>query len=377
MVDVEKLAREPIRKLSPCFHGGNLWRVSEKYGIPLSQVIDFSVSINPSDTPKKTLKTIRDHVRLINNYPPPEAAQLIEKLAKYAGARADNIIVGNGTTELIHTFAGVFLEKRQKALIPAPTFGEYKIAALKAGGQTVFLKCPVETGFELDLGKLANLISDDVRIVFLCNPNSPTGTLLKKGAVLDFIRKANDQNVLVFLDEAYFEFVEDGKRYSMAEYVKRLDNLFVLRSLTKFFGLPGLRIGFGVASPEMVELLKKGQVPWSVNSLAMFAAEVAIEDKAFIEKSRAYVFRSKKQLQRLLQEIPWIKVYASETNFFLCEIKKADLTSAQVKEALERKGILIRDCSNFEGLSDKFFRVAVKKPRENKKLVELLNSLYS
>jgi threonine-phosphate decarboxylase len=373
LVDVSKLAKEQIRKLSPCFHGGNLWRISEKYGIPLSQIIDFSVSINPLGTPEKAMKSIREHVRLVKNYPPPNAEQLIEKLAKYAGAKIDNIIVGNGTTEIIHTFVHVFLEKNQKTLIPAPTFGEYAVATLKAGGQPFFWKCDSETGFLLDLRKLADLISDDTKIVFLCNPNSPTGTLLKKSGVLDFIRKANDKNVLVFLDEAYFEFVEDEKRYSMTEYVEHFDNLFVLRSLTKFFGLSGLRIGFGVASPEMIELLRKGQVPWSVNTLAMFAAEAAVEDTAFIEKSRACTFRSKKQLQKLLQEIPWVKVYPSEANFFLCEIKKTNLTSAQVKDALERKGVLIRDCSNFEGLNNKFFRVAVKKSHENRKLVELLN----
>ena len=377
MVDISKLAKEQIRKLSPCFHGGNLWRVSEKYGVPLSQVIDFSVSINPLGTSEKATKSIREHIKLVTNYPPPNAEQLLEKLAKYAGAKKGNIIVGNGTTELIHTFVYVFLEKNQRTLIPAPTFGEYSVATLKADGQPIFLKCPPETGFLLDLKKLANLISDDVKIVFLCNPNSPTGTLLKKSSVLNFIRKANDRNVLVFLDEAYFEFVEDRKRYSMVEHVKRFNNLFVLRSLTKFFGLAGLRIGFGVASPEMIELLRKGQVPWGVNSLAMFAAEAAVEDRAFIEKSRAYTSRSKKQLERLLHELPWLKVYQSEANFFLCEIKKANLTSAQLKEALERKGVLIRDCSNFEGLNNKFFRVAVKTPRENKKLVELLSCLNS
>jgi threonine-phosphate decarboxylase len=348
--------------------------VSEKYGIPLSEVIDFSVSINPMGTSEKTMKSIREHIRLVKNYPPPNAETLIEKLAKYVGARTDNIIVGNGTTELIHTFVDVFLEKKQKTLIPAPTFGEYNVATLKAGGQPVFLKCNPDLGFLLDLNELTALISDDTKIVFLCNPNSPTGTLLKKDSVLNFVREANDRNVLVFLDEAYFEFVEDRKRYSMVDYVNRFNNLFVLRSLTKFFGLAGLRIGFGVASPEMVGLLRKGQVPWSVNSLAIFAAEAAVEDAAFIEKSRAFTFRSRKQLQRLLWEIRWLKVYPSEANFFLCEIKASNFTSTQLKEALERKGVLIRDCSNFEGLNNKFFRVAVKTPRENRKLVDLLNS---
>jgi len=374
VVNISKLAKEQIRKLSPCFHGGNIWRVSEKYHIPVEEVIDFSVSINPLGTSRKVMKSICDHVHLISNYPSPNAEPLNQKLAKYVGAESNNIIIGNGTTELIHTFTDVFLEKGKKTVMPAPTFGEYKVATLKNGGQPVFLKCSYETSFLIDLAKFADLLSGDTKIAFLCNPNSPTGTLLSKEAVISFVRLAAQKNVLVFLDEAYNEFVEDGKRYSMVDCVNHFDNLFVLRALTKFFGLAGLRIGFGVACPEMIELLKKAQVPWSVNSLAIFAADEVVEDSDFIDKSKAFTLRSKTQLWRLLQEIPWLKVYSSEANFFLCKINTPGLTSTLLKEMLERKGLLIRDCSNFEGLNDKFFRVAVKRPPENKKLIECLHS---
>jgi threonine-phosphate decarboxylase len=374
VVDISKLAKEQIRKLSPCFHGGNIWCVSEKYHIPLEEVIDFSVSINPLGTSKKVVKSICDNVHLVRNYPPPNAEPLIQKLARYVGAKSNNIVIGNGTTELIHTFTDVFLEKGKMTVMPAPTFGEYKVATLKNGGQPAFLKCSSETGFLIDLAKFAELLSGDTKIAFLCNPNSPTGTLLSKEAIVRFVSLAAKKNVLVFIDEAYNEFVEDGNLYSMVDCVNRFNNLFVLRALTKFFGLAGLRIGFGVACPEMIELLKKAQVPWTVNSLAMFAAEEAVEDTDFINKSKTFALRSKKQLQRLLQEIPWLKVYPSEANFFLCEIKAPNFTSTQLKETLEQKGLLIRDCSNFEGLNNKFFRVAVKRPQENKKLTECLRS---
>jgi len=181
----------------------------------------------------------------------------------------------------------------------------------------------------------------------------------------------------VFLDEDYVDFVDDNKRYSMAEYVKRYDNLFVLRSLTKFFGLAGLRIGFGIGSSDFVKTLKKAKMPWSVNSLAMFAAMEAVKDDDFIKKSRLLISRSKRQMQEMLQEIPWLKVYPSETNFFLIEITEGDLTSSQLKEGLARKGLLIRDCSDFDGLNNRFFRVSVNKPEENKKLIEHLKSFVN
>jgi len=181
--------------------------------------------------------------------------------------------------------------------------------------------------------------------------------------------------VLVFVDEDYIDFVDDGKRYSMAEYVDEYNNLFVLRSLTKFYGLAGLRIGFGIGNPELVKTLKNVQMPWSVNSLAMYATAEAVKDTDFIKNSRLLVSKSRKEMQKLLKNIPWLKVYPSETNFILNEIITKDLTSVQLAEGLAKKGFLIRDCEDFDGLNSKFFRVTVRRPEENKKLVEQITAL--
>jgi threonine-phosphate decarboxylase len=374
MVDISKLVKAPIKKLNPCFHGGNVWEISEKFEIPLNQVIDFSVPINPLGAPKKALQSIRQHLSTIKNYPDPEHEWLIETLSNYVGVESNNIIVGNGSTELIYLFTEVFVESGYEAVIPIPTFGEYKIATMRAGGRPLFLRCKPAKNFRLNFAKLEKAISKKTRIIFFCNPNSPTGILYEKDDVLRIIRLAAEKNVLMFIDEDYVDFVDDNKRYSMAEYVKRYDNLFVLRSLTKFFGLAGIRIGFGIGSPDVVGTLKKAKMPWSVNSLAMFAATEAVKDDDFIKDSRLLISRSKRQLQKMLQEIPWLRVYPSETNFFLIEITKGDLTSTQLKKRLARKGLLIRDCSDFDGLTNRFFRVSVNKPEENKKLIKHLKS---
>ena len=199
--------------------------------------------------------------------------------------------------------------------------------------------------------------------------------LYKKEDVLRIIRFAAERNVLVFLDEDYIDFVDDDKRYSMAEYVNEYNNLFVLRSLTKFFGLAGVRIGFGIGSPDLVTVLKNVIMPWSVNSLAMFATAVAIKDTEFIKKSRLLVSKSRKEMMDMFQSIPWLKVHPSETNFLLIEVIQGDLTSTQVKEGLAKKGLLIRDCKDFDGLNNKFFRVTVRRPEENKKLIDSIKSL--
>ena len=377
MVDVSKLVKKSLRTVSPYFHGGNVWEVSEKYKIPVDQIIDFSISTNPLGAPEKAVASIRQHLNLIHHYPDPAHEWLLEALAKSVGVAPNNVVVGNGSTELIYLFNEVFLEDGYEAVIPVPTFSEYKAAIERFGGNMVFIKCDSANNFRLNLEELENSVTKKTRIIFLCNPNSPTGWLYEKSDTLQIVKFAADKNVLVFVDEDYIDFVDDSKRYSMAEYVNEYDNLFVLRSLTKFFGLAGVRIGFGVGSPDLVNVLKRVIMPWSVNSLAMFAAAEAVKDTEFIKKSRLLISNSKRQMLEMFKTVPWLKVYPSETNFLLIEIIRDDLTSTQLAEALAKKGLLIRDCEDFDGLNNRFFRATVRKPEENRKLVEQIKSLVT
>ena len=374
MVDVSKLVKDSLKSLTPYFHGGNVWEFSQKYNIPIDKIIDFSISTNPLGAPESALESISAHLKLIKHYPDPNHEWLLESLAESTGVKPSNIIVGNGSTELIYLFNEVFLENGYEALIPVPSFSEYKAAIERFGGNMVFIKCDPANGFRLNIQELEKAISTKTRIIFLCNPNSPTGVLYEKEDILRVIRFAAERNVLVFLDEDYIDFVDDSKMYSMVEYVNEYNNLFVLRSLTKFFGLAGVRIGFGIGSPELVSALKNVIMPWSVNSLAMFATDAAVKDTDFIKKSRMLVSKSRKEMVDQLKTVPWLKVYPSETNFLLIEIISGDLTSTQVKQGLAKKGLLIRDCKDFDGLNNKFFRVTVRRPEENKKLIDAIKS---
>jgi threonine-phosphate decarboxylase len=370
MVDVSKLVKESLRNLTPYFHGGNVWEFAEKHKIPVDQLIDFSISTNPLGMPETALDSIRQHLNLIPHYPDPDHEWLLEALAKSAGVEPSNVVVGNGSTELIYLFNEVFLENGDEAVIPVPSFSEYKAAIERFGGSMVFIKCDPANNFKLNLEELEKSITKKTRIIFLCNPNSPTGWLYEKGDILRIVKLAAENNVLVFLDEDYIDFVDDGKRYSMAEYVNEYNNLFVLRSLTKFFGLAGIRIGFGIGSPELVKILKNVKMPWSVNSLAMFATVAAVKDVDFIKRSRLLVSESRKEMREMFKPITWLKVYPSETNFLLVEIIREDLTSTQLAEGLAKKGLIVRDCKDFDGLNNRFFRVTVRRPEENRKLVE-------
>jgi threonine-phosphate decarboxylase len=375
MVDVSKLVKKSLRTLTPYFHGGNVWEFSEKYDVPVDEIIDFSISTNPFGAPETALESIRKHLNLVKHYPDPDPEWLLEALAKSAGAEPNNVILGNGSTELIYLFNEVFLEDGYEAVIPVPSFSEYKAAIERFGGNMTFIRCDSSKNFHLNVEELENTISKKTRVIFLCNPNSPTGVLYDKADILRIIRFAAERNVLVFLDEDYIDFVDDAKRYSMAEYVNEYNNLFVLRSLTKFFGLAGVRIGYGIGAPELVSAMNNVKMPWSINSLAMFATEAAINDTDFIKKSRLLVSQSRTEMLELSKSIPWLKVYPSETNFLLVEIIQGDFTSTQIKEVLAKKGLLIRDCKDFDGLNNRFFRVTVRKPEENKKLIEQIKSV--
>ncbi len=375
MVDVSKLVKKSLRSLTPYFHGGNVWEVSEKYGIPVDQLIDFSISTNPLGAPETALESIHEHLKLIKHYPDPDPEWLLEALAKSAGVASTNVVLGNGSTELIYLFNEVFLEDGYEAIIPVPSFSEYKAAIERFGGNMTFLKCDSSKNFQLNVEELESTISIKTRIIFICNPNSPTGVFYDKEDILRIIKFAAERNVLVFLDEDYIDFVDDSKRYSMAKYVNEYNNLFVLRSLTKFLGSAGVRIGFGIGSPDLVNFLKKAKMPWSVNNLAMFATEAAVNDTDFIKRSRLLVSESRKEMREMFKSIPWLNVYPSETNFLLLEIVQGDLTSTQIRDGLAKKGLLIRDCKDFDGLNNRFFRVTVRRPDENKKLIEQIKSL--
>ncbi len=375
MVDVSKLAKKPFKNMTPCFHGGNVWELAEKCNIPLDEIIDFSVSTNPLGAPKSSLEIMEKNLDCVEHYPDPTHEWLLKDIAQSVGLSTENIVVANGSTELIYLFNELFLDNKTQAIIPIPFFSEYKAAIKRFNAEMVFLDCKPEDGFKLNLKELKNLISKKTRVIFLCNPNSPTGVLYSKEDLLKIVEFAAERDVFVFVDEDYIDFLENEKQYSMAEYVNEYNNLFVLRSLTKFFGLAGIRVGFGIGSPDLISVLKNAKMPWSVNSLAMFATAAAIKDTNYIKKSRNLICKSKTEMLELLSSISWLKVYPSETNFLLIEITHPDLTSTQLKEELAKKGLLIRDCKDFDGLNNKFFRVAVRKPEENKKLINQIKSI--
>ncbi len=375
MKSILRLARKEMRSLKPCVHGGEVWEVMERNDLRMEEILDFSANINPLGPPLSALESIKRNLWRIPYYPDSDSTALREAIAKYLGdINKDNVVVGNGSTELIHLFAEVFIERGDIALIPAPTFGEYENAVRKMGGTTKHIR--LDRDFQIDLDDFLDEMKG-AKIVFLCNPNNPTSLLMPRRSLLKILEKAFEGDTLVFVDESFIEFVDEEKRFSLVDDVKNYPNLFVLRSITKIFGLAGLRVGYGVTHSEIAKLLFRTKVPWNVNCLAQVAAIAALNDKEYLKMTWELIKSEREFLLNKLREINGFKVFQAHANFILVDIRNSGLTSAELKDRLLKYNILIRDCSSFRGLDEYYIRIAVRTRRENERLIKALKEVLN
>ncbi|MBI4743803.1 MAG: threonine-phosphate decarboxylase [Actinobacteria bacterium] len=356
------------------FHGGDRLEISNKYGYDQSEIIDFSSSVNPFGPPASVIKKLKKNLGEIAFYPDSNCAILKQKLAEHLNISWKNIIFGNGSVELI--FDVINYCKPKKVLIPSPTFCEYEIAVKNSGGEVVDFKLDKKNNFNLDVDKFLEIIPS-VNMIIINNPNNPTASLISKNDLLKIIDKAKKYNVDVLIDEVFMDFIDNKQKYSLLKEAACINNLIVLNSFTKLYSLAGIRIGYIVSNKNMIKLLSLKKHPWNVNSLAQIASVTALEDKLFLEKSLRLLNKNKEYLLKELSRIKEIKIYPSETNYFLVEIVNHSLNSSELKNELAKEKILIRDCKSFKYLNNKFFRVAVKSEEENKILIRNLRRVLT
>jgi len=370
MKPVEDLVKDSIKNLKPCVHGGEVLDAAERSGLRREEILDFSSSVNPLGPSRKALEAAKNSFDQVSAYPDSNSNKLRQAIADhFTGLAKDNVIVGNGSTELMYLFAETFLNKGDMAIIPAPTFGEYESAVRKTGEVPKFVK--LDSNFTINANAFEGQMTN-AKMVFLCNPNNPTSLLIPAEILVEIFEKAAKQNSLVFLDEDFLEFVENEKTLSMINQIKRYPNLFILRSFTKIFGLTGLRIGYGIASEEIINPLLCSKIPWNVNCLAQAAAIAALQDEEHLRVTRELIRKEKAYLLSEFGKIKSFKVYQPDANFFFIDIRKSGLIAPELKDKLLRKRILIRDCSSFTGLDQYYIRIAVKTPEEDKQLIEAL-----
>ena len=346
----------------PAKHGG-IYSIPN----PRSEILDFSSNINPLGPHPNVLKTINKNLNSLSIYPDPESKNLKKAIQKYTKIPYSRIVVGNGATEIIYNFCNSFLSKTTPVLIPIPTFSEYESASKLASAKVRVFKT-------MDLNN--NLKEFRVQIprngcIFVCNPNNPTGKLLNKNKMKNIVESSKKKNTLVFVDECFIELVP-GHNESIISLVKKYDNLFVLRSFTKSFGLAGIRIGYGIGSEKLISILNKIKIPWNVSGLAQYAATTSISNSQHLIKSKKLIQKELNYLKSQISRLPNFECEDSTTNFILI---KSKIKSPTIQKQLLKKKILIRDCSSFHGLNKNFIRIAIKTRKENQKLVKALEEL--
>ncbi len=357
-----KISTKPaIAAHNPVSHGG---RYSIDNRDP--RIVDFSSNTSPAGMPVSIKSKLKKRLGQIEHYPDSHSNDLLSGLKKYTRLPESNLIVGNGAIEIIYNYCNAFLPKKH-VLIPVPTFGEYEAAAKLVDCKINFFKTM----------NLAENIDEFIfqiptnGCIFVCNPNNPTGTILSKKLMTKIISAAKKKSCFVFVDECFIELVPESDQ-SILNLIKKYDNLFVLRSLTKSFGLAGIRIGYGAASKQIINILQKLKIPWSVNALAQEAGLIAIKNKNHLTKSKSIIKKESSFLKNKIADIKGFECHASSTNFIL--IKTKHDSNKQKKKLLKHK-ILIRDCKNFRGLNNHYIRIAVKSHKDNLKLVDAMEAI--
>lgn len=364
----------PMLKHKDHFHGSDLEKIEEIYHIRKEDITSFSANVNPLGISPMLRDTLSKHVDAISTYPDRDYTKLRKSICAYTGAEFDNIIVGNGSTELISLF--IQTTQPQKALILGPTYSEYEREIALQGGQTLYYPLKEDDLFQINVEDFCSQLNDSLDLLVLCNPNNPTSTAITRKEMRKILDCAMQYGISVMVDETYEEFTDAGSKISSIPLTNNYNNLIVLRGISKFFAAPGLRLGYAVTgNPDLLKYINTKKNPWTINSLAEIAGCIMFSDKEYIEKTRALITSERNRLYDLLNTWEYVKVYPSCSNFLLVKILREDVTSEMVFDHCIRKGLMIRDCSTFPFLDNSFIRFCVMSPEKNNALMEALREL--
>jgi threonine-phosphate decarboxylase len=354
-------------------HGGNIRLYQEQTGLAAEKIIDFSANINPLGLAQNIKRLIIKKIDDLVYYPEPQSRHLKKSLACFHRIQPTNLLIGNGSIELIYLLPRALRIKT--GLIITPTFSEYEFALSLNKAKLRFLETSPQNDFKIEISKLLKFVGK-VEVIFLCNPNNPTGFLMPAKDLLLLVKLCRHNKTILIIDEAFMDFVGDCRSLSMVNTAVKSKNILVLRSMTKFFAFAGLRLGYLIGHWQLIENISRFQHPWNINSLAQAAAEEVIKQRSYIKRSRTFILREREYLSRRLKNIKGIKVYPSSANFIFCKLESKKIKSTKIlSKKLTRLGIIIRDCSNFRGLDEGFFRVAVRKRIQNNRLLRALENI--
>lgn len=350
-------------------HGGNVLEMALKTGLDPAEIIDFSANINPLGMPASLKAAIIEQLTSAECYPDVEYRRLHTALARAHHCPAENIMAGNGATELI--YAIVHRLRPRTALLLTPGFAEYRRALQRIDCQIDDYPLDEAGGFQPDERLLQVLAERQPDCLFLATPNNPTGLMPDPALLQAILACCRQYDIALIVDEAFIDFLPDtpGLIPQMAEYSR----LYILRSLTKFFAIPGLRLGYLVSSDrESLQQMKQLREPWTINAYAALAGEVILEDHGYIQQTHQWLAAQRSWLFDALNALPHLRVWPGAANYILLRCLRPGV---DLQQALLQHRILIRHCANYPGLSADYYRVAIKSEEANRKLIAALQQV--
>ena len=364
-----------MARLRDSIHGGNVYAASRDLGRGVRRLIDFSASINPLGPSPHVWRAITEARRFITHYPDPDCWELRQALAKYWHRQPEEIAVGNGSTELIDVLPRAL--KIHHLAIVQPTFSEYARSMTRAGGRITAVYAKARERYAQPIEDLCHLLetrhgnSDSIEGILLCNPNSPTGQACIVDDLLRLADIAHRRKIWFIIDEAFADYCPDRSFLPSAASRSRV---VVLRSLTKFYALPGLRVGYAVANPAAIEALRRLMPPWSVNVMGQMAALAAVNDSAYARRSVRFMARERERFGTMLAALPGCSALPTYANYFFVELPRG-WCAGEISAQLRGEGLLIRDCSTVPGANSRSIRIAVRSQDENDRLIQALSRL--
>lgn len=355
-------------------HGGDVYSEGILKG---RELIDYSSNINPLGVPKSFKDNIDKAVDALVRYPDIQYRELKEKLEEYLNVDKENFILGNGAAEVIDTAVSLM----NKIIIIAPAFAEYELNAKKWGAEIIYSHLKEEKSCDDEKMHFLNYDYEDIIKklhqtdgIIIGNPNNPNGGIIEKEKFQQVLDYCDKENKYVIIDEAFIEFTGD-KKNSFIEQVSEHKSLVIIRALTKFFGMPGIRFGYAVTSNKKAKTLMEEKInPWNVNSFAELAAKTVLFDKDYINKTLKWIEEERVYFGNELAKINFIeKVYLSKANYVLCKLK--EMSAEELYNKCMEKNIVIRKADNYRGLSEKYVRFAVKDRERNEYFIKVLKSI--
>ena len=362
--------RQIVSEMDSYVPGKSQDEIAMEFGVKKEDIIKLGSNENPWGASPKAVEAIRE-VTNINRYPESDLRELIHEIALYSGVDDSQVVIGgDGADEIIDDLAKTFINDGDEFIVPLPSYMYYEYLLQQYGAKPVYASWDMEEN-RLDVDSVIDSITDKTKMIFLCTPNNPTGTLISEEDISKIAEISED--ILIVVDEAYFEYAEVTNKHLIDKY----PNIFIIRTMSKVMGLAGMRIGYGLSSPEIIEYIYRIKPVFSLTRLSYVAALNTLRDKEFIRESIEKGIESRQYLYDELSKIEGLNVFPSKSNFMLIGIKDTGFTAAELSHELMKKGIIVRDCTSFKGLDEYWIRISICTMDENKRFIEIMNEVLS